>query len=176
MPKRMLRNFFPNPEKVLCNPHLKILHPIMSKPFLWHLNRHSVSRAFAVGMFCAFLPIPFQVVIAALIAFYVNANLPISISLVWITNPLTMGPIFYSTYLLGSYILNIPTREIDVTLSLTWFFSELMLIWKPLLIGSLLTATIASLLSYIIISVFWRVQILKHWRTRKSTVLSHKKD
>ena len=69
-------------------------------------------------MIAAFLPLPFQMFIAAFIAFYANANLPISVGLVWISNPLTIPPLFYGTYLLGAWMLDTPTAELEIELSL----------------------------------------------------------
>lgn len=63
---------------------------------------------FAVGVFTSFLPLPGQMVIAALLALWLRCNLPLSIILVWISNPITMPAIFYSTYKLGAWILGTP--------------------------------------------------------------------
>ena len=41
----------------------------------------------AVGLFVALMPIPLQMAVAAAIAILVRSNLPISVSLVWLTNP-----------------------------------------------------------------------------------------
>ena len=77
-------------EKIKHEKVLKILGPAILQPNLWHLNRKSVSRAIAIGLFCAFLPIPLQMVLAAFFAIIFAANLPISVILVWITNPITI--------------------------------------------------------------------------------------
>jgi uncharacterized protein (DUF2062 family) len=77
--------------------NLSFLGEKLHDPNLWHLNRRSVSAAFAIGLFAAWIPTPGQMVIAAIIALYFRANLPISVALVWITNPLTMPPMFYPT-------------------------------------------------------------------------------
>jgi uncharacterized protein (DUF2062 family) len=37
-----------------------------------------------VGLFCAFIPVPFQMLLAAPSAIIFSANLPVSIALVWI--------------------------------------------------------------------------------------------
>ncbi len=49
---------------------------------LWHINRYSASMAFFVGLFSAFMPIPGQMVLAALLAMLLRCNLPISVCLV----------------------------------------------------------------------------------------------
>lgn len=55
-------------------------------------------------MVVAFTPtIGFQVVMALGIATLLNANRPVSIVLTWITNPLTIPPVYAFTYYLGSF-------------------------------------------------------------------------
>ena len=74
---------------------------------LWHLNRYSASMAFFVGLFVAFMPIPGQVVVAAVLAVLLRCNLPLAVSLVFVTNPLTMAPVFYLAYEIGALIVAI---------------------------------------------------------------------
>ena len=96
MARKFLKRFFPTPAAIKSNPALHFLGDLLHDPNLFHLNRHSVSVAFFVGIFVAFaLPIPGQMAIAAVAALYFRCNLPISVALVWITNPLTIPFFFY---------------------------------------------------------------------------------
>lgn len=167
MPKKLLQKYFPSPEQVRSNPALRFLHPLFARPNLWHINRHSVARAFIAGLFFAFLPIPFQMFFAAVAAFWLNANLPISVGLVWITNPLTMPPVFYATYRLGNWMLGIPSREFHLELSVNWLLGELNAIWLPLMLGSLTTAIIMAAAGYFSIHFAWRLHILRNWEKRR---------
>jgi uncharacterized protein (DUF2062 family) len=134
---------------------------------LWHMNRRSVSGAFAVGLFWAFVPIPFQMIGAAATAIAARVNLPISVALVWITNPITIPPMFYSTYLVGAWLLNVPPQNLEFELSIEWMAEYLSGIWQPLLLGSLLCGIVASILGYIIIRGLWRWHIICNMRKRK---------
>lgn len=167
MPKKFLQKFFPSPEQVKNNPSLRLLSPLFAKPNLWHINRRSVARAFLVGMFCAFLPLPFQMGIAAFIAFYANANVPISVGLVWITNPFTMPPIFYATYRFGAWLLNSPSGSFNIELSVDWVLNELGSIWQPLLVGSVTAGVFFGVVSYIAIQIIWRMHVAKNWQKRR---------
>ncbi|MDK2778964.1 MAG: DUF2062 domain-containing protein [Pseudomonadota bacterium] len=171
MPKKFLKKFFPSPEQVQGNPSLRFLAPLFVKPNLWHINRRSVARAFLVGLFCAMLPLPFQMGIAAFIAFYANANVPISIGLVWITNPFTMPPIFYATYRFGVWLLNSPPREFSIELSVDWVLSELGAIWEPLLTGSVVAGLICGMIGFIAIQIAWRRHVIRNWKKRRLTRL-----
>jgi uncharacterized protein (DUF2062 family) len=167
MPKKLLKKFFPTPEQVQANPSLGFLRPLFSKPNLWHLNRRSVARAFLVGLFAAFLPLPFQMVIAAFIAFYANANVPISVGLVWISNPLTIPPLFYGTYVFGTWLLDSPVREFSIELSLDWVMTELNALWKPLFVGSITVGLVLGVLGYFGIHIAWRMHVMSNWKKRR---------
>ena len=95
MVKKHIKRFIPDTHKIRDHKHLKVFGKLLHDPNLWHLNRYSVATAFSVGLFFAFVPVPFQMVLAAGAAIMVRSNLPVSVVLVWFTNPLTMVPIFY---------------------------------------------------------------------------------
>ncbi len=167
MPKKALKKLFPNPKTIQQHPSLQFLGTLLHEPNLWHLNRRSVSRAFLVGIFFAFMPMPFQMVAAAAVGVMVHSNLPISIGLVWISNPITIPPIFYFTYKVGASILEIPARPFDIELSLDWAMRELGAIWEPLLLGSFICAVIFASLGYVGIRIFWRIHVIRAWRRRQ---------
>lgn len=167
MPRRLIKRYMPDEATIKEHPHLSKLGSALHNPNLWHLNRNSVSLAFLVGIFCAFLPIPMQMIVAAVLAILIHSNLPISVGLVWITNPLTIPPIFYFTYLVGSWLLGHPTHEQEFTLTMEWISEQLSHIWWPLLFGSLVCGVVFSIVSYFIIRWLWAWQVGRTWRRRK---------
>ena len=82
------------------------------------MNRRSVSVACAIGLFCAFIPIPFQMILAAGLAIIVRCNLPIAVALVWITNPITMPPLFFLAYKMGAFLTDVHLGPFEFELSL----------------------------------------------------------
>ncbi len=167
MPRRFIKRYLPNEATIKAHPSLRRLGNALHNPNLWHLNRNSVSLAFLVGIFCAFLPVPMQMLIAAALAIMIHSHLAISVGLVWITNPLTIPPIFYFTYQLGSWMLGGPAHNIEFTLTLEWITGELSQIWWPLLCGSLVSGLFFSVLSYFIVRWMWAWHVGKSWRLRK---------
>ena len=109
MPRRLIRRYMPDPSSIREHKSLRFLGTLLHDPNLWHLNRHSVARAMAVGLFAAFIPIPMQMLLAAALAVSVRGNMPIAVSLVWLTNPITMPPVFFCTYQLGAWLMNRPS-------------------------------------------------------------------
>lgn len=167
MARKLLRRFIPSAASIKNNPALHFLGDLLHDPNLFHLNRHSVSVAFFVGIFVAFIPVPGQMPIAALLALMLRCNLPISVVLVWISNPLTMPAMFFATYQLGRWLLGTPPVSVSLELSLHWLLHEFSLIWKPLLAGSLLSGLVFGTLGYITMRIFWRWTVIKSWERRK---------
>ena len=156
----------PSPESIKENKNLKFLGDKLHDPNLWHLNRRSVAAAFAVGLFVAWIPTPGQMVIAALIALYFRANLPISVALVWVTNPLTMPPMFYFAYQLGLWILQQPAPAADFEFSVESVTASLSQIGGPFLMGCLILGIISALIGYFGMRLFWRWHVINQWRAR----------
>lgn len=167
MPKRLIKRFLPDHRTIRDHQQLQRFGARLHDPNLWHLSRRSVPGAFAIGLFVAFIPAPFQMVIAAALAIIVRVNLPISVALVWITNPLTMPAIFYSTYKLGAWLLGERIRPITFEFSLHWLLNEAKMIWEPLLLGSLICGTLSAIIGYFLVRSLWRLQVVKHWQARK---------
>ncbi len=168
MPRRTLKKYLPSPETMKEHPTLqKLLGKLLHDPNLWHINRQSTSLGIGIGLFTAFLPLPAQMAIAALLALWLRGNLPIAVSLVWLTNPLTMGPVFYFCYRLGAWILGIPsvTEQQTVEWNPEWFTQRLSEIWQPLLAGSLSCAVVLGLAGYGLATLAWRASIL--WKLRQ---------
>lgn len=145
---------------------------IRMRPVLrWVVKLRSSPRAIAgglgVGMFVAFTPtVGVQLFIAVLVATLFNVNRPASLIPVWITNPITVAPIYTFNYWLGLKFWDGPPLadvselfiDIGRTMALLefWNIKEQFLavmqigreILLPLLIGSLIVGVISGLVVY----------------------------
>ena len=106
-------------------------------------------------------------VLAAATAIVFRVNLPISATLVWLTNPLTMPPIFYGSYLVGTLVLNQPEQHFAFELNWAWFEQSIETIGPAFLVGSLVCASIASIIGYFGIDILWRRSIVHARAARK---------
>lgn len=166
MPRKFIKRYMPEPEKIRQQKSLGFLAKYLADPGLWTLTRDSVAGAFSVGLFLAFLPLPFQMLLAAMLAIFFRVNLPISVGMVWVTNPITMPPVFYGCYLLGAWILDIPPATPSEGI-LDWISSKFGVIWKPLLLGCFIASVTAATLSNIAVRLVWRWHVSSTWVKRQ---------
>ena len=167
MPKHLIKRYTPHHDSIRKHKHLRMFGRLLHDPNLWHLNRRSVSGSFAVGFFWACIPIPFQMVAAAATAIPARVNLPISVALVWVSNPITMPPMFYFNYLVGTWVLGEPVQQVKFELSVERIADSIAHIWQPLYLGSLVCGLIAAMLGYCVMRGLWRLHIVKHIKLRK---------
>ncbi len=175
MPKKLIKRIFPDMNRIRQHKSLRLFGDRLHDPNLWHLNRRSVAGAFAVGLFSAFVPIPLQMVFAAFLATLFRCNLPISVLLVWISNPITTPPLALFAYKLGNWILGNPPGNLHFEFSIDWLFSLSSNALQPLLLGSLIMGCVASLLGYISVRLYWRYYVLRIWEKRRRKSIDNRK-
>jgi uncharacterized protein (DUF2062 family) len=168
MARRLIRRFLPDAERIRAHKHLRFLGERLQQPHLWHLNRHSVPKAFALGLFMAFMPIPIQTIPAAALAFYLRANLPVTLVLVWLTNPLTMAPAFLLCYSVGALVLRRPIQPVNFEISFAWLGEEFLQIWEPFLLGCFVVGGSLALIGYYGMRWLWRWYVLHEWEKRRA--------
>lgn len=167
MPRKFLKRIMPDHSSLRDHPLMQRLGRRVLDPQLWHLNRKQVSVGVAVGLFLAFLPIPGQMIIATILAVWWRFNLPTAVSSVWVSNPLTIGPIFYFQYQLGARILDMPIGHYSFELSWNWFQYVFAHIWQPILVGAIITGVLASLLGVVMVRMIWRLVVIYSWLKRR---------
>lgn len=152
----------PTPKEVNEFRYIHIFGDTLKQAELWAFNRNTVTKGIAVGIFCAFLPMPFEMIAALFIAAMIGANVPFAVAGVWISNPVTWIPLYTPCYLLGAKILGlepVPLSEISI-LQLGWHYVALWL-------GCLIVGTVLSFTAHFLLSVIWRIQIRRRWQQRR---------
>lgn len=112
-----------------------------------------VTRALFIGIFIGLIPMPFQMVAVMGMMFFLKFNVPIALSMVWLSNPLTMPFMYYVEYVTGSYILGIEHEPVE--LSLAWFENHFSSIFLPLYVGTLFYASTLAPLVYFCVDWLW---------------------
>ncbi|PCS24280.1 DUF2062 domain-containing protein [Candidatus Enterovibrio escicola] len=167
MPKKIIKKYLPKNDIIHKFKSLALFGNLLYNQNLWCLNRQSASGAFAVGLFMAFVPLPCQMIMAAGLAIMFGVNLPLSVALVWITNPVTMPVIFYGAYKLGSFLLNRSEQHFHFELSGGFLMHQMSKIGPPFLLGSLILGIVFSLLGYFIVRGIWRYAVIRNWKKRR---------
>jgi len=145
---------------------------LLHDPNLWGIRRRTVVPAFSLGIFVAMLPFPGHMVTAALLALALRINIPVAAVSTWVTNPLTMGPLYYLAYELGNILLRRTPGPFEFELSFEWLIGGFVQVWQPLLLGCVLLGAILSLVGFVALDLLWRASIsgylAKRRRRRKS--------
>lgn len=166
MPRHFFRKFAIKRHEVgdswLLSPFRQLIH----EPRYWGIRRRTVVPAFATGLFVAFLPFPGHPIVAILIALFLHINIPVAVVTTFVSNPLTMGPMYFVAYQLGARLLDLPAQPFAFEMSFTWVTQTFVNIWQPMLLGCLLLGMLAALAGYAVTDVLWRLS-LRDYKSRK---------
>lgn len=162
MPRRFFRKFAFKRHEFSNRWFMSPLRPLLHDHRLWGIRRQTVVPAFAIGLFLAFMPFPGHMLQAALVALLARVNIPVAALTTLTTNPVTMGPLYYFCYRLGSSILGSETQPFEFEMSLDWVQHTFVSIWQPMLLGCLLVGVLASGIGYFALDVFWRNSVARY--------------
>lgn len=161
------------------------LRPVLRWVLKLRSSPRAIAGGLAVGMFVAFTPtVGIQIILAVIAATICNVNRPAAIAPVWITNPVTVAPVYTFNYWLGTFFYQgPPLSEVsrvfnDVGRALAsldvWDLKEPVVamlrmgkeILIPLTIGSVVVGIVLGLLTYFsslkLLSFFFQRRAQKH--------------
>src|SRR5690606_9761298 len=183
--------YFPTPEKIRNSRLLRPFGRHLQHHFLWQFNRQSVALGAAVGLFFGIL-MPFaQIPVSALFAIITRANLPVAALGTFISNPLTLAPMYYLAYRLGDFLLaatplgggrssgssgeaamveekvgQLMARANEADGWLASLADWAAGVGPALSFGLLALAALTALIAYLSISGLWRLYAVRRWRRR----------
>ncbi|HYR36901.1 MAG TPA: DUF2062 domain-containing protein [Burkholderiales bacterium] len=171
MRRKFWRKYLPEPEQVLARKWAAPFRPWLGHPNLWHLNRHSVPGAVAIGLFTGLIPGPIQMLAALLLAIPLRKNVPVAMVMTLYTNPLTIVPLYFLAYAYGRMILGYhgpddPIAPFHWDWTLHSFLHWVMSLGKPLGIGLLALAVTLAVIGYFATELAWRAYVIQAWRRR----------
>jgi len=130
------------------------------------INRKTVTRALLVGLFIAFIPMPMQMLAVLAVLPFFKFNVPIAISLVWLSNPVTMPFMYYIEYLTGNLLL-MQEGIGSVKLSIEWFQENFDDIFIPLYLGAFFYSFVVSVTVYYISNRCWMSSVKRAQEKKK---------
>lgn len=131
----------------------------------FNVNRKMISKGVLVGLFWGFIPMPMQMLAVVMSTPFVRFNIFIAISMVWLSNPITMPFMYYMEYLTGSFILGLEGIE-GMELTIQWFSDNIKNIFLPLYVGTAFYSVFASTFFYALTNCLWIRSVKKEKETR----------
>jgi uncharacterized protein (DUF2062 family) len=135
----------------------------------WAFHRYSVTRAFALALFVAFIPplLPVHLLTCAVLGLYFRLNLPVMFATVFVSNPFTWLPQIAGSIWVGSKLLGLDLMPVLHGVTHQSFLRDLGELWAPLLLGATVLGLIAAVGGYLMASFAWRAHVLRQWRLRR---------
>lgn len=134
----------------------------------------------AIGVFVAFTPtFGVQMVLAACLSWMFRANKVVSVAAVWISNPATMVPMYYSAYHVGCWVLRQSPIDRagfiallhppDGWLAATKFYwNQMWSVAEPMWVGGVLVGLASAYLMYVFVDRFIRWYRLRRFGGMKT--------
>src|SRR5882672_125961 len=99
MPRRIFKKLSRQRHHLRTRWYMKPFAFVFGDAAFWSLNRRNVTRAVALGFFIAFMPpiLP-HTLIALVAAIALRVNIPVTLTAIFLTNPVTMVPLYYAAY------------------------------------------------------------------------------
>ncbi len=180
-----LRAHVPTREWVEGNPFLRPVAHLVLRSELWRMNRRAVPRAIALGLFLGVtIPVAHSV-IAALLAVFIGANVPVAFATTWvISNPVTWLVIYPVAYHIGRFLMQLevfaPLHPMAPALSEHaaglgagrhgshhhHMLHRIADLGMTLAFGMIVEATVLAVLGYGLSTLAWRWWIARKWRRR----------
>src|SRR3954470_20930100 len=168
-----IRRHIPSRETIDSYRVLRPFAKQLRHPELWHFNARSVPRGVALGLGVGVI-IPFMhVIIAVILAIPVRANVAIAGAFTLVVNPLTIPPMYYAAYRIGSWELRHdaalidPARAEQASGELSRFLFWIHHASGPIALGILTISAAAAATGYAVSAVGWRLWIRSKWRHRR---------
>ena len=178
MPRRWLKDRLPTHDQL--HEHLGMdlddeqspssamlwLRTKLADPMLWHWNRRSVAGAVALGLFISWLPIPMQMLIAVFLATVLRVHVPVSVVVVWFSNPITFPALLYVAWCVGSILLGNGMIASPLSMNIAQVLKSAIDAWPVILFGSVFCGTVFAVLGYFLTNTVWRILAVRRWRKR----------
>jgi uncharacterized protein len=173
--RRWLKRITPPRHLLESRWFLRPFAAVLMDPGCWTFHRSNVTRAFALGLFIAFIPpvplLPVHFVLCAILGVALRLNLPILFATVFVSNPFTWVPQVLASIWLGAKLLGVdlaPMMHHLHHLQHRGLGAEMHALWAPLFVGALVLGCVAAALGYLLAQCLWRGRVVYLWRRRRA--------
>jgi uncharacterized protein (DUF2062 family) len=170
--QRWLRRYTPDRRTLEQHWFLRPFTAIMQRAQCWSFHRASVTRAFAFGLFVAFIPpappLPIHLTLCLLFSMLLRLNLPVMFATTFASNPLTWFPQVLASVWVGAKLMGLDFMPFMRQIEHQRVGDALHHLWSPLLLGSLVLGCVAGALGYLLAKFLWRAHVLYQLRRRRA--------
>lgn len=179
---RIARRLLPHPDTLMQTRSLRWLGRYLApRPWLWVAHRRRVALGVALGLGVGVIPLPTQMLLAALLAIACRANVAAAVAATWLTNPFTLVPIWGLAIFLGQLasghqgpIATPEMLQIDWSQPASWgtaLWAWVQALGHPLLLGLPLAGLVLGAAAYGVVYLGWwaviRGERLRRLRARR---------
>ena len=130
-----------------------------------------MTRAFALGLFIAFIPptpLPVHIVTCVILGVLFRLNLPVLIATVFVSNPFTWVPQIAGSIWVGAKLMGMDLMPVLHELHHRHPWHHIGELWAPLLLGALVLGLAAAAAGYVLAQLAWRAHVFFHLRRRRA--------
>jgi uncharacterized protein (DUF2062 family) len=164
-----VKRFLPTREQILRSRWLGPVAHHLRDEHLWHMDRSSVARGVAIGLFFGLLLPVLQFLFAVVTAVFLRANVAIAAAATLVSNPLTFPPLYWMAYRIGRALLGEPPDEHGAAAieahaeaavaERSWLAAAWQTIQDagaPLVVGLATMAVVAAAVGFAAVWLLWR--------------------
>lgn len=161
-----MKKYLPTRQQLRETKSLRFLGDRIFDKNLWRFNRHSLSYAVLVGTFFCFMPMLFQSIPAIMLCIWLRCNVPVTIAVIWVSNPITMPPMMYFAYRVGQWLLGKDSTPRPDNFTLESFLSQISELWQPLLLGCVVCGAFFGIIGFVGVRLYFRWRAVAYLRRK----------
>jgi len=169
--QRWLKRNTPDRDSLEQRWFLRPFTAVMHRAQCWTFHRSSVTRAFSLGLFIAFIPpappLPLHLLLCSVLGVMLRLNLPVLFATTFLSNPLTWFPQLLASMWVGAKLMGMDFVPFMHQIEHQHMGDALHHLWSPLLLGSLVLGCVAGALGYVLAQALWRARVIYHLRRRR---------
>ncbi|MDP3809709.1 MAG: DUF2062 domain-containing protein [Hydrogenophaga sp.] len=166
-----MKRWFPSREHLTRSRWLGPLAHHFQDEGLWQLDRGSVARGVAIGLFFGLLLPLAQFLFAVAFAIWLRGHVAVAAAATFVTNPLTFAPLYWLAHRIGSTLLGRSPKQADADAALVeaqaqataaaqgWFsatWEAVVNAGAPLMVGLAVMAVAGALIGFVLVWLLWR--------------------
>lgn len=163
--KKKLRKLIPSTHAIENSREFKGLKSSFKASCYWSRDHQCIARGVAAGLASCVIP-GFQFFYAAILVIILRGNAPVALLFTFVSNPLTVVPITYFIYRIGTYLIGKNGNNIVIH-AFQWDFSSFHAFWfniriwilqfgKAFLVGLPIASLIFGLIGYFGSLLIWK--------------------